>query len=64
MRVVDKQVFIVGYRYSDNEPWETSGSSYWNLEDAVADANTQQFHMPDLKIKIFKMGRATPVEVD
>ena len=36
MNVVDKQVFIVGYRYSDNDPWETSGSSYSNLEDAVA----------------------------
>lgn len=63
MKVVDKQVFIVGYRYSDNEPWQTSGSSYWNLEDAVADANTQTFHMPKLKTKVFKMGRETPVEV-
>lgn len=64
MNVVDKQVFIVGYRYSDNEPWQTSGLNYGNLRDAVANANTQQFHMPDLKIKIFKMGRATPVEVE
>lgn len=62
MKVVDNQVFIVGYRYSDNDPWETSGSIYWNLEDDKANANTQQFHMPDLKIKIFKMGRAVPVE--
>lgn len=62
MNVVDKQVFIVGYRKSDNEPWQTSGKSYWNLEDAKANANTQQFHMPNLKIKIFKMGRAVPVE--
>lgn len=62
MNVVDKQVFIVGYRYSDNEPWETSGSSYWNLEDAVANANTQMFHMPELRTKVFKMGRAVPVE--
>lgn len=63
MNVVDKQVFIVGYRYSDNEPWETSASIYWNLEDAVANANTQMFHMPKLKTKVFKMGRATPLEV-
>lgn len=53
---------VVDYRYSDNEPWRTSGKSYWNLEDAKANANMQQFHMPDLKIKIFKMGRAVPVE--
>lgn len=63
MKVVDKQVFIVGYRYSDNDPWETSGSSYSNLEDAVANANTQMFHMPKLKMQVFNMGRATPVEV-
>ena len=62
MKVVDKQVFIVGYRYSDNDPWETSGSIYSNLEDAVANANTQMFHMPKLKTQVFKMGRATPVE--
>lgn len=63
MKVVEKQVFIVGYRYSDNDPWETSGSIYWNLEDAVANANTQMFHMPKLETQVFKMGRATPVEV-
>ena len=63
MNVVDKQVFIVGYRYSDNDPWETSCSIYWNLEDAVANANTQMFHMTKLKTQVFKMGRATPVEV-
>lgn len=62
MKVVDKQVYIVGYRYSDNDPWETSGSSYSNLEDAVANANTQMFRMPKLKTQVFKMGRATPVE--
>lgn len=61
MNVVDKQVFIVGYRYSYNDPWETSGSSYSNLEDAVANANTQMFHMPKLKTKVFKFGRAMPV---
>ena len=61
MNVVDKQVFIVGYRYSDNDPWETSGSSYSNLEDAVANANTQMFHMPKLKTKVLKFGMAMPV---
>lgn len=61
MNVVDKQVFIVGYRYSDNDPWETSGSSYWNLEDAVANVNTQMFRMPKLKTRVFKFGRAIPV---
>ena len=64
MTVVDKQVFIVGYRKSDNEPWQTSGLNYGNLQDAQANANAQQFRMPDLKIKIFKMGRAVPVEGD
>lgn len=64
MKVVDKQVYIVGYRYSDNDPWHTSGLNYGNLQDAVANANTQKFHMPDLKIKIFKLGRAIPVEVE
>lgn len=64
MNVVDKRVYIVGYRKSDNDPWETSGLNYGNLRDAIANANTQQFHMPDLKIKIFKMGRAIPVEAD
>ena len=61
MKVVDKQVYIVGFRKTDNDEWLTSGSSYSNLEDAVANANTQMFHMPKLKTKVFKMGRATPV---
>lgn len=62
MNVVDKQVFIVGYRKSDNEPWQTSGKNHWNLEDAKAWAILQRYHMPNYKIKIFKMGRAVPVE--
>ena len=62
MKVADKQVFIVGYRKSDNEPWETSGLNYGNLQDAQANVNAQQFRMPNLKLKIFKMGRAVPVE--
>lgn len=61
MKVVDKQVFIVGYRYSDNDPWETSGKSYGNLIDAQAAMNGLSKETKQ-QLKLFKFGRAIPVE--
>ncbi|QEA41233.1 hypothetical protein FGL85_01115 [Leuconostoc pseudomesenteroides] len=61
MKVIDKQVYIVGFRKTDNGEWETSGQTYGNQIDAQAVINklskeTQQ------QLKLFKFGRAIPVE--
>ncbi len=56
MKVIDKQVYIVGFRKTDNDKWETSGKTYGNQIDAQAVMNklskeTQQ------QLKLFKFGR-------
>ena len=39
MNLVDKKVFVIGTRKSNNDAWETSGATYGNLVDvnAIAD---------------------------
>lgn len=61
MKVVDKQVFIVGYRKSDNDEWLTSRKSYGNLIDAQADMNKLSKETKQ-QLKLFKFGRAVPVD--
>lgn len=60
MKVVDKQVFIVGYRKSDNDEWLTSGKSYGNLIDAQADMNKLSKETKQ-QLQLFKFGRAIPL---
>lgn len=60
MKIIDKQVHIVGYRKTDNDERETSGTTYGNQIDAQAAMNklskeTQQ------QLKLFKFGRAIPL---
>lgn len=61
MKVVEKQVYIVGYRYSDNDPWLTSGKSYGNLIDAQSAMNELSKETKQ-QLKLFKFGRAVPVD--
>lgn len=60
MKVIDKQVYIVGFRKTDNDEWETSGQTYGNLIDAQAVINGLQKETPQ-QLKLFKFGRAVPV---
>lgn len=60
MKVVEKQVYIVGYRYSDNDPWETSGKSHGNLIDAQAVMN-ELSKKTKQQLKLFKFVRAVPI---
>ncbi|MFT9031170.1 MAG: hypothetical protein ABF415_06810 [Leuconostoc pseudomesenteroides] len=60
MKVIEKQVYIVGFRKTDNDERETSGATYGNLIDAQAvikglQKETQQ------QLKLFKFGRAIPL---
>lgn len=63
MKVVDREVFIVGYRKSDNDDWLVSGTTFGNRVDAEASARLQKSRIPDVELKVFKYGRAIPVEV-
>lgn len=38
MNLVDKKVFVIATRKSDNDAWETSGTTYGNLVDVNATA--------------------------
>ena len=64
MNVVDKQVFIVGYRKTDNDEWLTSGLSYNNEIDAQSALIKQRYHLPRLQYEVFKFGRAMPLNFD
>ncbi|WP_251920660.1 hypothetical protein [Leuconostoc citreum] len=60
MKVVEKQVYIVGFRKTDNDEWETSGKSYGNFIDAQAAMNGLSKETKQ-QLKLFKFGRAIPV---
>lgn len=61
MKVVDIEVYIVGYRKTDNDEWETSGKTHGNLIDAQAAMNGLSKETKQ-QLKLFKFGRAVPVE--
>ena len=61
MKLVEKQVYIVGYRKTDNDEWETSGKTYGNLIDSQAAMNGLSKETKQ-QLKLFKFGRAVPVE--
>lgn len=39
MKIIDIEVYIVGFRKTDNDEWETSGATYGNQIDAQAVMN-------------------------
>ncbi|QQB26688.1 hypothetical protein [Leuconostoc pseudomesenteroides] len=56
-----KQVYIVGFRKTDNDEWETSGATYGNQIDAQAVMNKLSKKTKQ-QLKLFKFGRAIPVK--
>ncbi|WP_273948084.1 hypothetical protein [Leuconostoc mesenteroides] len=60
MKVVEKQVYIVGFRKTDNDERETSGETYGNQIDAQAVMNKLSKETPQ-QLKLFKFGRAIPL---
>ncbi len=61
MKIIDIEVYIVGFRKTDNDEWLTSGKSYGNLIDAQAAMNELSKETKQ-QLKLFKFGRAVPVE--
>lgn len=63
MKVVEKQVYIVGFRKTDNDEWETSGKTYGNLQDA-------NWNCHDMGVKtgaitqVFEFMRPMPISGD
>lgn len=64
MKLTEKQVYIVGYRKSDNDDWITSGLSYNSEIDAQSDLIKQRHHLPKLQYEVFKFGRAMPLNFE
>ncbi|MCC7668897.1 MAG: hypothetical protein ABF709_05140 [Leuconostoc pseudomesenteroides] len=60
MKVIDREVFIVGYRKTNNDEWKTSGKTYGNLTDAQTTAKAVTSQTGSLT-KVFTYGRAQPV---
>ena len=66
MNLVDKKVFVIGTRKSNNDAWETSGATYGNLVDAnaIADGLTKAFK-GEVKVFVFdRMSEIINVEMD
>lgn len=61
MKIVDKEVYIVGYRKSGTDEWLTSGLNYWNKNDARSELISMRYRMPELQYEIFKLERAKPI---
>jgi len=57
MRVVDKEVYLVGYRNSDTDDWLTSGKIFFNSFDAEWEIKDLKIHAPKWQYKLFKGGR-------
>lgn len=60
MKVIEKQVYIVGFRKTDNDEWETSGQTYGNLIDAQATASGLNKSISG-QVKVFIFDRAREV---
>lgn len=60
MNLVDKKVFVIGTRKSNNDAWETSGATYGNLVDvnATAEGLAKVFSG---EVKVFVFDRAHEV---
>ena len=57
MNLVDKKVFVIATRKSNNDAWETSGATYGNLVDvnATAEGLAKVFSG---EVKVFVFDRA------
>ncbi|WP_273750906.1 hypothetical protein [Leuconostoc mesenteroides] len=60
MKIIDIEVYIVGFHKTDNNEWETSGETYGNQIDAHAVINKLSKETPQ-QLKLFKFGRAVPL---
>lgn len=66
MNLVDKKVFVIGTRKSNNDVWETSGATYGNLVDANATADgLAKAFTGEVKVFVFdRMSEIINVEMD
>lgn len=60
MKIIDIEVYIVGFRKTDNDEWETSGETYGNQIDAQAVMNKLSKETKQ-QLKIYKFGRSVPL---
>ena len=58
MNLVDKKVFVIGTRKSNNDAGETSGATYGNLVDVNATANgLAKVFTGEVKVFVFDRAR-------
>ena len=58
MDLVDKKVFVIATRKSNNDSWETSGATYGNLVDVNATANgLAKVFTGEVKVFVFDRAR-------
>lgn len=57
MNLVDKKVFVIATRESNNDAWETSGATYGNLVDVNATAE-RLAKVFSGEVKVFVFDRA------
>ena len=58
MNLVDKKVFVIATRQSNNDAWETSGPTYGNLVDVNATAEgLAKVFSGEVKVFVFDRAR-------
>ena len=58
MNLVDKKVFVISTRKSNNDPWETSGTTYGNLVDVNTTAEgLAKVFSGEVKVFVFDRAR-------
>ena len=58
MQLVDKTVFVIATRKSNNDAWETSGATYGNLVDVNATAEgLAKVFSGEVKVFVFDRAR-------
>lgn len=63
MKVVDREVYIVGYRHSNNSDWLVFSKTFYTNKEALLVVEENKSLSPGIEFKVFKYGRAMPVEV-
>lgn len=57
MKISDKTVYIVGYRKSAVDGWESMDKVLYNEIDAHYEVSQLKIHAPNWQYRIFKAGR-------
>ena len=57
MNISDKRIYIIGYRKSSRDGWESMDKVLYNMIDAKYEVAQLKSHAPNWQYRIFEAGR-------